>query len=1781
MKKRLISGLLALLMLLTMLPMGVSAAAQDALAGTQPQLYLAPLYLYSDTVWKESSEWINVEQDALPDSVYGGWGVFYYGDAEDKASAVRVTEISSTNARLYLETPGQDDLAESLAAIEGCRYFQAYDPGQETLTFTVNGEAHTAVCTVPARPWGSFTSDTMDEAQYADYLPYTGEEDVSFRMLSETGLPTDAALSVQLQEGETTRSLTAAEDGWYGFAGHEKFVHLETITDAKGQRGLKVTIPQGQRLPELPELFTLRVEGRGDEDSFGWDTGIQNLAGGEGLWFAPVVQTGSGWQESEQWFAVDESVLPEAGSSCFGVFYYGSREDKASAVRLESVKGDETLLRVAAINGEDYFAYGDGRLDIPNLHYLFSLRPGQATLTYTANGTEQTAASDIRLPEAGAFTENQYLAAAFIPGGTLPTYDASSDLTYWYLGKTGISAASVQPVLEYNGISTPLTASADGWYDFGSHERFVRIQMTADARGLPALCVTIPQGQSLPEFTGGTFFLRLLMLDAEGNACGEHNQTVSYQGDQLWSQWTYYNGAQWTDDNEYFNVVSIPAYVLPQDANFCRFRFGRSADQTVAVVSVSSKSGCLSVRKVTENGADGDNIFKLQAANVGSDTLHFTLSDGTEFDYPIEISLPQSWFYSAGRVSQETLRSRIVLCDGNEQTLWLLCQTCLEEFLKLDLTLDGETTTLTAGGTFELPGYGKLSLDWAALEDGSGYGLKLTLPATADLSQFIAQTLYLTVYARTSDNEAFNYSASLTLKPDNHLWMARVRRVSNGDGTYAWSADLNSLTDTLTFDLTGPNSAGSYAFYYRETEDSDPVPVDSIAIPGGAVAISSPLADNTAAPAKNMVLLSTLKTGTYPLTATVGSKTYTQPIRIQLPSWAFFTAPSYSEEAYLPGNLVNRSASDAAPLTLWLLAKSTFPADVTLKLYSGSNTLSVGDDGYVTIGDFSKILHLTREPLSGGGYGIRLAFADGKALNALLAKEGSLPLYLEVSSAEGYYLGASNLWIQYQAPHGPQPGAYSGSTDPGADVPADSTSRPEPAPIHVSYNGVEYVIPLGIFSGNNSGSITSVEGGFGQMFSVDAVEHGIYSEHTLAITVFENYASASQRERPELVSRLISSVAFRITTTKNPGCITWDDLTLPSEGDPRYRLRIAYAPMADGYGYLSADITLKDGVTILTQTDNDSWTADETAARKQTITSSFWTDVDKTLVIDCAAGYNGSGPIDTMDALNSFLQTLDPGEHTNIEIHLMPIAYEGILEYDPQSPLMRNAVLCGSQDPQTGAYTTIYGGILLKKNLSMIQSLYLTPNPDDSKNLKDRTGTSTVGLRCDGGEALIVTNTCFDGYGIGLVGDEGGTVSPTRCVFKNCTTGVLLDCAARTSGNKNPSWFRNTFFRCQTALDLRSLPQYITPYLFRVYDSNFLSNGVDIQVPADFTSTYYFYRNYFGTLEGALTAPHLSDAEARDSIVRAGTEDAPTVLVNPRRKYALLATGSGPTLCGTEPAPAPHTEDSASSASQARVLRAARAARSVQSEILTVESSHAVRILNGEADLNQISDPVAFYNLQNPLAVDVIEQAESNILTLGVWTFAAGLTAQNDGFHAGLEIQNNSDGSLTVTVQDAGCLAALCPTLTIPCPQGWENAAVQAPDGTSLFASWQDGTESSVTFPVAAGGSYTIRQAARLWISDPQVKGDAVEASLDFQIFPALDGKTVVLALYRADGRLLTTAVQSVHPSGAAPAATPFRASFSASVLQQAETLKFLVLDPTTGKPAYAACTWPRASLQS
>lgn len=84
-------------------------------------------------------------------------------------------------------------------------------------------------------------------------------------------------------------------------------------------------------------------------------------------------------------------------------------------------------------------------------------------------------------------------------------------------------------------------------------------------------------------------------------------------------------------------------------------------------------------------------------------------------------------------------------------------------------------------------------------------------------------------------------------------------------------------------------------------------------------------------------------------------------------------------------------------------------------------------------------------------------------------------------------------------------------------------------------------------------------------------------------------------------------------------------------------------------------------------------------------------------------------------------------------------------------------------------------------------------------------------------------------------------------------------------------------------------------------------------------------------------------------------------------------------------------------------------------------------------------------------------------LILSCSAFAAG-----DTFNAGLTFGEDSNGNMTVTVQDSSILASQKPTLSIPCD--YQKAYVTY-DGKSVSSSLKNG---AITFVVAAGGTYTI-----------------------------------------------------------------------------------------------------------
>lgn len=74
------------------------------------------------------------------------------------------------------------------------------------------------------------------------------------------------------------------------------------------------------------------------------------------------------------------------------------------------------------------------------------------------------------------------------------------------------------------------------------------------------------------------------------------------------------------------------------------------------------------------------------------------------------------------------------------------------------------------------------------------------------------------------------------------------------------------------------------------------------------------------------------------------------------------------------------------------------------------------------------------------------------------------------------------------------------------------------------------------------------------------------------------------------------------------------------------------------------------------------------------------------------------------------------------------------------------------------------------------------------------------------------------------------------------------------------------------------------------------------------------------------------------------------------------------------------------------------------------------------------------------------------------------------GFHAGLSVDRETEGQITVVVRDSSVLADNVPTLSIPCD--YEYAEVSGPDG-AVDCTIADGY---VSFPVAKGGTYVITE---------------------------------------------------------------------------------------------------------
>lgn len=113
-------------------------------------------------------------------------------------------------------------------------------------------------------------------------------------------------------------------------------------------------------------------------------------------------------------------------------------------------------------------------------------------------------------------------------------------------------------------------------------------------------------------------------------------------------------------------------------------------------------------------------------------------------------------------------------------------------------------------------------------------------------------------------------------------------------------------------------------------------------------------------------------------------------------------------------------------------------------------------------------------------------------------------------------------------------------------------------------------------------------------------------------------------------------------------------------------------------------------------------------------------------------------------------------------------------------------------------------------------------------------------------------------------------------------------------------------------------------------------------------------------------------------------------------------------------------------------------------------------------------------------------------LVLTLTLFLPALAKDAPGFNAGLTVTQEGDSiTVEVPVSNNTILATQKPTLTVPCPDGWENAAVSF-GGQALESSFAD---HAVSFSVEQGGAYTIAKALKVFtVTFDTDGGSAVES---------------------------------------------------------------------------------------
>ena len=376
------------------------------------------------------------------------------------------------------------------------------------------------------------------------------------------------------------------------------------------------------------------------------------------------------------------------------------------------------------------------------------------------------------------------------------------------------------------------------------------------------------------------------------------------------------------------------------------------------------------------------------------------------------------------------------------------------------------------------------------------------------------------------------------------------------------------------------------------------------------------------------------------------------------------------------------------------------------------------------------------------------------------------------------------------------------------------------------------------------------------------------------------------------------------------------------------------------------------------------------------------------------------------------------------------------------------------QSGTQGTRTKIVGGIDLNGAHALVYSMDFVAPESSGETRAIYNGCSAAIQYCT-----------FQGYDVAIDASTN-TINPHSCVFADNVVAVRVDLPEMAVDSSRNTWTNNNFINNGTAVQVLGLSNFVSPYYFRMVESNFVDNDVtfDVRCPG----TIYLYRNYYG--ETRKSAASMTSAEILEAIRDGGSGDIqkkpPEVYIADHSSTKVVTNPRWNDPVALDPG-IPSLAPQASGRAAGIMLMALALPASTQESgnYLTADWELPTEIVSGEDGL--VIDAAAFAGETEEDRVISVVDRDGKVL--GIWNFGnaahEGLTG---GFDAQLVLTHGEDGSVTVDVSAVGdLLSALQPTLTIP---GAEGGVTHEGGVVSSIP----GSDGSLSFVVSGGGQYQI-----------------------------------------------------------------------------------------------------------